>query len=395
MSQPPAVAEEAKPAPRGWFGRSASGSAKPASPKSPARVEQTRPESPDPAPTAVERFLGRFKRPTNDPVTQAPSSSQATGEQEVDDVPASWQPRDLDALDKSNKRQTRNDNAYMDEGLSDFFGDTRAHSGKLSTAEPEDDFGGLLGALSAAPKKVPAPVKKVNKALDPFDPFADGDEGDTGPAIAAPTLLPATSSRSSTPTYPSSHSRPLSPVSPHRPAPAVAAFQPQLMAPQARGVANINGASARADDDFDAFFTSVANSTKPSSAPPAVVPAAPTAYGRSVSASNRPPPAQAQRLPTISPPPRASTISPSSSSRSLLAPLAPPPPPSQPVQRGGFAITPPPPPPAPTSRSNAQPLPPALSAAPMKSTAPSASSSKPSPSPSGPLSKDDFAFFEM
>ncbi|ORY75013.1 hypothetical protein BCR35DRAFT_353711 [Leucosporidium creatinivorum] len=365
----------------------------------PAQIEQERnAESPDPAPSALGRLIGRFKRPTNNPVTQAPSRPSLEQQPE----PEEWNPRDLDALDApvSKIAQAKQEEATMDDALSDFFGDTRASSGRLPTKPPVEEFGGLMGAFSDAPRKVSKPVVKSKKALDPFDPFADDDEEGSVVAAAAPAMVPkviTSPTRSSTPRVASPLSRPLTPQSPHRAvreaAPTVASFPSPLAAPQARGVSTIatNPLGDSGDDSFDAFFSSVASSTaKPSSAPPLVSPpivptVAPTAPRTSVA---QPPP----RISTLSPPPRASTISPPASSSSPLSALAPPPPPSQPLNRGGFNIAPPPS--APSSLLNQRPLAYTPSPPPVVAAAAAPRPPPPKPSGSGALSKEDWAFFE-
>lgn len=363
----------------------------------PIQVDQERnTESPDPAPSAIGRLIGRFKRPTNNPVTQAPS--RPSMEQKAE--PEEWNPRDLDALEAppvSKIAQAKQDEASMDDALSDFFGDTRKGSGRLPTKPPVEEFGGLMGAFAEAPRKVSKPVVKSKKALDPFDPFADDEE--ESQVAAAPPMVPkvvTSPTRSSTPRVASPLSRPLTPQSPHRAHPetsaTVASFPSPLAAPQARGVSTIttNTIGDGGDDSFDAFFSSVTSSTaKPSSAPPLVsppiVPALATRTApRSIVAP--PPP----RISTLSPPPRASTISPPASSGSPLSALAPPPPPSQPLNRGGFNIAPPPPSASPSLTNQSSSLyasaPPPVVATPRPPP--------PKPSGSGALSKEDWAFFE-
>ncbi|KAK4050513.1 hypothetical protein OIO90_005096 [Microbotryomycetes sp. JL221] len=426
-----------------------------AEPQSPASVEQAQNTASPPqadqtgAPSTFGRLLGRFKRQAaSSDGGSADGSSAKNIADEASVVPLEWEPKDLDALGvatASGSHASRMDQARSsaharshanddnDDGEVELF-DTRRPTAQrrrslrinpVPAFEPEDDFGGLIGAFSQAPPKastVPKRKMSSTKTLDPFDPFADIDDDGPQPGSMANTLPsrnPVRAARHATDTR-----RPLTPPDRVRPSgatsPAVASFPASFAAPQARAMSSVVATSGDPDDSFDAFFNSVAASTQSHQAPLASKPASlgPAFNTRPVvstskgpasplrlSSSNKSP---LHALPRMSPPPK---------STSPITPLAPPPPPAQPVNR----ISPIPRIDSPTGKSMAASssasngskpattLPPELLAAmsrPLVASKPSltaastlpasrnAQTPQPQQSQQQALSKDDFAFFE-
>ncbi|GAA5857030.1 hypothetical protein JCM8547_007924 [Rhodosporidiobolus lusitaniae] len=433
----------AKAAPKSswWAKKSAEPSSQPEQPKPPAEEEDPRSlgveevkqgesgrtESPEPQPGAVGRFLSRWKRPASAPADgeqqqQQQSQPRSSGDRHE------FKADDFDVLARGGIGkvtlgagvQGKRDEDDEDDEPAGFFG---SRPSRLAQAPPEDDFGGLLGALSSAPvKPVSRPVQ--NKAFDPFDPLSDNFG-----AVPAPTVKPASVGRSLAPPVPSaslhrpstsdSTSRPF-PTPAMTPAAAVSSF-PSLAAPHQPA----SSSASPMDDSFDAFFDSVAASTghvKPpvSVAPPPVLaptprtrPAQPpllnTASAASRSSLVSPPP---PRIANMSPPARSSTTSPASSigrASTPILPLAPPPPPSQPLassrgssSSGPINIAPPPPsssaPPvqqriaSPFSAAPLAPVPATTTGGALKSGQPQ--QRELNKGMSGPLSLDDLSFFE-
>ncbi|GAA5891048.1 hypothetical protein JCM6882_006400 [Rhodosporidiobolus microsporus] len=365
---------------------------------------------------AVGRFLSRFKR-GNAPADEQQQQQDQAAHGRTSSENAAFDAAGFDALASGGIgriAQAKQEDEKVDDALGGFFGDRLSSSRpqQIASAPPEDDFGGLLGALSAAPvKPVSKPVQ--SKAFDPFDPLSDSFG-----AVAAPTRKPMVLGRpSAQPTsYPVSQPPPPV-VAP--PSSSLASF-PSLAPPSHA----VRSSSPTGDESFDAFFDSVAASTArpampsipPSSAspPPVLSPlprtrptpsmlAHPPAPSRSSLTS--PPP----RIATISPPARTSTASPASSSgraSTPILPLAPPPPPSQPLaaSRGGsgpglISIDAPPP----SSSAPVQRVSTPLAAAPLAPSpvgglkpvqAQQQQPKGPQRSTSGPLSLDDLSFFE-
>ncbi|GAA5882943.1 hypothetical protein JCM3774_001840 [Rhodotorula dairenensis] len=406
-------------------------------------------------PTAIGRFFSRLKRaPSSNPDDDVDKASSPRASSET---PGSIRPDELDILahGRLGSSQTPATTGY---GADDFdpqpvrsglFGSrSKASSAQVPMAPPEDDFGGLIGALSAAPTR---PVRRAAgpKPFDPFDPLSDNFGAVPAiPALNKPKSAPAT--RAGSVVRPSRPVAPLSP--PPRPASAQPATQTSIYrAPKAVASFPLQASSSTAprnarlpseqDDEFDDFFDAATASSAPSadfqvragsathpSAPASVSTASPLfpAAGGTSAAKPRvaPPPPRM----TISPPARHSTASPASSIGSAsgrattpILPLPPPPPPSQPIAgsaRGGGILVPPPPPfgnsssalPSPTLATPASkpklppPLTASMSSAPLAPSPTLSQSSKPStpltpsnaqrPPTSGPLSLDDLSFFE-
>ncbi|KAK4055335.1 hypothetical protein OIV83_000618 [Microbotryomycetes sp. JL201] len=394
------------------------------------------------APSAFGRLIGRFKRQSaaSDTASGQGSARNSIEEQQApsNSVAAEWKPKDLDALEAVSKRSepvfavpsmtrptVRNIHDTNDDDDVELY-DTRKSARRQNSApkqiptyEPEDDFGGLIGAFSQAPTRAPVSSRtKVTKSLDPFDPFADDDDDDnrvnSNPVVRQQVATP---------------SRPLgsgfTAASVPLPTGRVAAFPSSFAAPQARGVSTVvpaAGPVTDVDDSFDAFFDSVAASTQRTRTP-VVAPPGPVSQAGMQSRPNasiprfNAPPASPVRpsasksqsplhaLPRMSPPPKSS---------SPIAPLAPPPPPAQPVTRVSpvprFDTTTPPSSNGAQTKTGAKTmtaLPPELLAAmskPLVASRPptlavSGTNQPPGPTPpsatgGSSLSKDDFDFFE-
>ncbi|GAA6004296.1 hypothetical protein JCM10207_000656 [Rhodosporidiobolus poonsookiae] len=380
--------------------------------------ESGRTASPEPQQQgAVGRFLSRFKRgganadgehhDQQREQEQEQHDSGAAARASIDDG-ADFNADDFDALANGGVgrgAQAKQDDADLDDALGGFFGDRRA---QVPTAPPEDDFGGLLGALSSAPAK---PAVKRSGALDPFDPLSDAFG-----AAPVSTSRPVALGRPLAPPPQSSTSRPSAPASLGRPPVGAVRSFPSLAPPQPPA-----SSTSPLDDSFDDFFDSVAASTKPTPSPvvhspkPRAQPSSLLASSASVrSTSSRqsslvsPPP----RIATMSPPVRAGTASPASSAgggraSTPILPLAPPPPPSQPLASsrggsGGLISLDAPPALGSAVQRTSTPLSAFAAPSPALSPVPARPSSqqqqqqqKPPPrSTSGPLSLDDLSFFE-
>ncbi|BGP52886.1 hypothetical protein JCM8202_003968 [Rhodotorula sphaerocarpa] len=456
------------PAKSSWFGRRS----KPAEPQAPPPQKKSEEEE-DPRtlgveevetggsgrasaeepvqPSAIGRFFSRLKRgPASNPDEggEKTPSPRTSG-----DMPSEIRPDDLDALATGRISSARSPaSAPLDDDFdpaptrSGFF----ASRGKASAAQvpmgpPEDDFGGLIGALAAAPS--PSSGGGRPTAFDPLDPLSDSYGAVPSiPALnkpkSAPSTRPTSMARPSRPAAPASPARRVQPTptqlatsSPPRTSATIASFPARVPSVPAISPA----ASRTGDDSFDAFFDSVAASTtssRPASQPKPSVPPIPSNVRSpspllptaSSGASKPRAPAPAPRM-TISPPPRASTASPASSigsggarATTPIMPLPPPPPPSQPVAGGARSLNilgPSPPasasPPAFPSSAAASGAPPRiptplgavsapLAPSPVLAPAPASGGSKPlspaagavpqRPKSSGPLSMDDLSFFE-
>ncbi|KPV78509.1 uncharacterized protein RHOBADRAFT_50968 [Rhodotorula graminis WP1] len=443
-----------RPTARSWLSRVAAGKEDPGKEDDPNSLgvdevqqgESGRTTSPEPQPASVfGRIFGRKKAPASEePQRSTSTSARNSGEQHERQAAPDLRVQDLDALGDSGLVARLQAQAHVKKSMyeydeddeddqpppasqpSSFFGSsTRGSStSRVPSAPPEDDFGGLLGAFSVAPSTSSVKAKASSSAFDPFDPLSDsfGALPVPKPAVSSrPVASPSFTRSPPPPTAPSSSRSALSPSLSSRPHPAaqVASFgsPPRAVAaaPQPR--------ASSPQDDFDAFFDSVAVSTGNKVAAPAgsaarvqqqpaiVAPAPASRLAASQGPRARvisPPP----RL-TVSPPVRMSTASPMSASSGRttpIMPLAPPPPPSQPLaltRLVGIDA-----PPAATGASVAQqkrtPSPaavaPPLAPAPALSPALAASAKARTPSPqpqpqvqrasSGPLSLDDLSFFE-
>ncbi|KDE09659.1 hypothetical protein MVLG_00065 [Microbotryum lychnidis-dioicae p1A1 Lamole] len=370
------------------------------------------------APSRLGRLLGRLRR------NPGGSNEGATASEPSEELPPEWNPRDLDVLDASRRSSPlQSDFSSRTAPLDDFFHDMPRKATRVPTAPPNDDFG-LLGAFSQASSRPSSRSKKAPQAHDPFDPFADHDE----PAVAASPAFNISRNRgvgASSFSSPSSFKM----VSPPEESSSLRvnfsvtktsqrAGSPAIVAPRAR--------AEQSEDSFDAFFDSVASTNKK----PAL---STTSYEDFDLAMPKPqagpkktfaipppsilPRANLSRGPTLvsaAPPLRAASASPT-----FVNPLAPPPPPSQPLasrqliselarpasstgftaqQRGAS--------PAPTASAPAPllspPPPPGMGVVPLapspvgsikRPAGPAVKSNVPPPS-QGPLSPDDFSFFE-
>ncbi|BGP28807.1 hypothetical protein JCM10296v2_000543 [Rhodotorula toruloides] len=370
--------------------------------------ESGRVESPEPQQGAIGRFLSRLKRSTSAPkegtsdARQTPSPRNSSEQQ-----PPAFRADDFDALANGEigrvtlqvRRKEDEEEATPRGGL---FGLRSKSAAAVPSAPPEDDFGGLIGALADAPTR-PAARSGTSKTFDPFDPL-----GDSFGALPAPSAPHRSTHAAATPLQPpprqsaNPSSRPtVQPPTHNRRTSSIASF------PASPTLASASSAN-EPEDSFDDFFNSVVASTSKPASPPAVKVVAPTprqnkpASALLSSAPTQPIRASSTKSPpprmTISPPVRTSTASPASASGASRAttpimPLAPPPPPSQPLaSTRGHVLSPPP---AATQRVGTP-----LQAAPLApSPASSAGAKSPSPAPpqrstSGPLSLDDLSFFE-
>ncbi|BGP21620.1 proteophosphoglycan ppg4 [Rhodotorula toruloides] len=416
----PARTSEERTAGKSWWGRS--GAKKEEEAKKPEPKEEDDPntigveeveqgesgrvDSPEPQQGAIGRFLSRLKRPASAPTEgtsdarQTPSPRNSSEQQ----APA-FRPDDFDALANGEigrvtlqvQRKQEEEEATPRGGL---FGLHSKSAAAVPSTPPEDDFGGLIGALANAPAR-PAARNSASKTFDPFDPLSDS----FGALPARSALLrPGQSAANplAPPPQPSAISQPaVQPPSHNRRTSSIASFPaspPLAPAPYAN----------EPEDSFDDFFNSVVASTLKPASPPAVKVVAPTprqdkpASTLLSSAASHPVRASSIKSPpprmSISPPIRTSTASPASvngASRATtpIMPLAPPPPPSQPLaSTRGHVLSPPP---AATQRVGTP-----LQAAPLApSPASSAGPKSPPPAPpqrskSGPLSLDDLSFFE-
>ncbi|BGO92818.1 hypothetical protein NBRC10512_007937 [Rhodotorula toruloides] len=370
--------------------------------------ESGRVDSPEPQQGAIGRFLSRLKRPASAPTEgssdarQTPSPRNSSEQQ-----PPAFRADDFDALANGEigrvtlqvRQKHEEEDATPRGGL---FGLRSKSAAAVPSAPPEDDFGGLIGALADAPVR-PSARSGISKTFDPFDPLSDSFGALPAPSAphrathaAAPPLQPPPSQTAIPPSRPA-----VQPPTHNRRTSSVASF------PASPPLAPATSAN-EPEDSFDDFFNSVVASTSKPVSPPAVkvvaptprqnkpastlLPSAPTQPIRTTSTKSPPP-----RM-TISPPVRTSTASPASASGASRAttpimPLAPPPPPSQPLASTRGHVLPPPP--AVTQRVGTP-----LQAAPLApSPASSAGAKSPSPAPpqrstSGPLSLDDLSFFE-
>ncbi|SCV68362.1 BQ2448_483 [Microbotryum intermedium] len=403
-----------------WWGskltsEATTAAANPSSP--PPRTESPSTEETSAAgPSRLGRLFGRLRR------NPGGSNEGASASEPSEDLPPEWKPKDLDALDTARRLSpSRSDFTSRTAPLDDFFHDMPGKTTRVPTAPPVDDFG-LLGAFSEAPLRPSSRFKKSPQPHDPFDPFADHNE----PTVAAPSAF--NNSRnggvaSSTFSSPSSFSM-VSP--PPASSSRVNSFannsqrlgSPTIAAPRAR--------TEQSEDSFDTFFDSVASSNKK----PALTTttyedfdlAMPTPRAGPRKAFAVPPPSILPRAnfspgpSLISPPLRAASASPT-----IVNPLAPPPPPSQPLANRhliselarpasstGFnaqqrsaspaqaatsstipaPLLPPPPP-----GMGVVPLAPSPVGSIKRPNAPSVTIKAPAPS-KGPLSPDDFSFFE-
>ncbi|GAA5980686.1 hypothetical protein JCM10908_001736 [Rhodotorula pacifica] len=340
-----------------------------------------------PQATAIGRFFSRLKRaPSSNPDDD---SDKAVSPRASAEIAGSIRPDDLDVLANGGLGPTArtSTSGYQEDEFdpqpsrTGLFGSrSRASAAQVPMAPPEDDFGGLIGALASAPTR-PVQRSSGSKAFDPFDPLSDSFGA--VPAIPAlnktksapPTRAVSTSGPMHRPAVPlsppprSASARPAAQTSPHRAPPAVASFRPH--ASTSSGNSSPATAAQQQDDDFDNFFNaataqpngstrtgsqapgSFGNQPAPRSAQPVSTLLPSVAAGAS---AGRPRPAAPAPRMTISPPARNSTASPASSIGSAsgrattpILPLPPPPPPSQPIagsQRGLNILAPPPPPPS-------------------------------------------------
>ncbi|GAA5834431.1 hypothetical protein JCM9279_004313 [Rhodotorula babjevae] len=402
--------------------------------------------SPEPQPASVfGRLFGRKKTTTPDESQRSASASaRSSGEQHERQAAPELCGQDLDALGDSGLVARLQAQAHVKKSMyeydendeddqppppsqpSSFFSSSRGSStSRVPSAPPEDDFGGLLGAFSVAPSSSSVKAKASSTSFDPFDPLSDsfGALPAPKPAVSSRPVGPSSFSRPPPPPAAPSSSRSALASSSSRPHPAaqVASFGSP---PRAVAAAPPVRASSP-QDDFDAFFDSVAVSTgnkatsKPvgnaarAQQPPSIVAPAP---------SSRLAASQGPRARVISPPPRltvsppvrmatASPLSASSGRTTPIMPLAPPPPPSQPLATTRLVgiDAPPPSASAPHVQQKRTPSPaaiaPPLAPAPALSPAMAASAKARTPSPqppqpqvqrasSGPLSLDDLSFFE-
>lgn len=424
---------DAKPAAAksSWFGRKAKPADEPTpAPKKPVETKEEdlytlgveevemggsgRASAEEPAqPSAIGRFFSRLKRaPSSNPDDDG--SDKATSPRASAEIGAgSIRPDDLDVLANGGLGASRTSASVYHEdddfrpppARSGLFGSrSKASVAQVPQAPPEDDFGGLIGALSAAPTRPPVRQGSGSKAFDPFDPFSDSFGAVPAiPALNKPKSAPPTRAASTARAAAGRPVAPLSPpprpasarlasqISPPRASTAVSSFRPQMSAASSVNAAAPRTAPQQSDDDFDDFFNAV---TAPSASTAAVTqqrPApqvaprlAPTmaSAARPSSSSSAAGTAAKARVAapalrmTISPPARHSTASPASSIGSAtsarpttpILPLPPPPPPSQPIAGNsarGLNILAPPPPGAGgggSSPSSALPSPTSLSA---------------------------------
>ncbi|POY71366.1 hypothetical protein BMF94_5678 [Rhodotorula taiwanensis] len=378
-----------------------------------------------PAPSAIGRFFSRIRKaPSSNPDDGSDKASSPRNSAEGDNAIRS---SDLDALGSLSSRPSAA-SAQLDDDFdpapsrAGMFGSRgKGASAQVPVAPPEDDFGGLIGALSAAPGR-PARPGNPSKSFDPFDPLNDS----FGAVPAIPALNKPRSAPASRPVSTARPSRPAAPLSPPPRAPAVrmAPTSPpratSAMASFPTSHSTAPGRSAPSstavdtgDDSFDAFFDSVTSPPVSSFARPmpSSTAQAPRAAQPVKAAPVQPRVAAPAPRMTISPPPRQSTVSPASSVGSApgrastpILPLPPPPPPSQPVALSRPASGPAPvkpasrlPPPLSISMSSPlapSPVSPALGAGSRPLSPAAAPQTQRASSPAGPLSQMDLSFFE-